>query len=105
MSDRDTTASRFFDVVGSERLRYQGRLVDSTIARKVIEAAQDTRLELFIRDCIAGRAPSGDLLSEYGEHCAQLAVDHDLEPEAMTQVLRECMDTIADRYGIESNGE
>ena len=91
MSERDTTAKAFFEIVGVD---------ENHRVHEIYFAAGDYALSAMIRDTLANTAPLDELAEEYPIYCSQIAARHKFTDEEMGQVIRESQDTVADKYGL-----
>lgn len=91
MSERDTTAKAFFEIVGVD---------ENHRVHEIYFAAGDYALSAMVRDTLANAAPRNELVEEFPIYCSQIAARHNFTVEEMDQVIRESQDTVADKYGL-----
>src|SRR6476469_10011152 len=96
MSERDTTAQKFFGIVD----RIDGAKADH--AREVYFAAGDKVLNLFIRDDMTLSEKRPDFIEEMAEYLVLMAAQYNFDPDDMQQMMREAEDRVADQYGLQT---
>jgi len=95
MSERDTTAQNFFEIVAGVDAD------DAARAHRIFFAAGDYTLNAFVRDSMTATTTNEEMTKQMAEYLVLLAAREHLSGDDMKLVMQEAEYRVADKYGLE----